>query len=556
MKHTLMKSSIINKALVGLLALSSCMFTACVEDEGNYNYSELDEITIEGIPQPIEVLSKVDNIKLSPKFFANGKAITPGDPNYTVRYRFGHAGMGSMGFDYENNKSIVWKEFTPKDDFSIDEFADFSTGAYLIWITVTDNRNGAVTSKQYQVSVGSTTYQGWLVLCNEGDDNRARLDMISQINTTRIETIHDICAGLPELHNATCINAFPQGSTPGDQVHLFTKDESYEIDSESLEYGGNGLFVTNHFAFAPLGNIIKEDMFSPTTYSWLQKYKVCFDDQENAYVFVDGSGGAAYSTAVNTSEEGKDVEFKVAPYVGFNWTRPWVASYGGNMLFYDKTNKRFVIFEGSSNFGPDERMQLNPIPDPTGDAINLFSYTTGKDLLFMQSTRRSGGLVCSVLEDAEGNRSIYGINMGGSTPVQELFIDNVAATDFNKATQFAFDPRFPYLYYAVDNKVYCYNLATKTCSEMQTGLAAGDKITKLKFNLFRAVDYNEFVDKSDEFLNKQYQLIVCTYDEAAGKNGGKVSFFNVDAANGALSAGEQYTGFAKIADITYRERTE
>lgn len=549
------KMTIAKNTFVAMLALCMGLMTSCVEDEGNYNYKTLDEITIEGIHEPIEVLSKAENIKINPKIFANGKEIANGDPNYTIRYRFGHAGMGSMGFDEEAQKSIVWEEFTPKADFSLDEFADFGTGAYIIWITVTDNRNGAVTSKQYRVNVGSTTYEGWLVLCDEGSDNRSRLDMISKVSSDKIVTIHDICAGLPELHGATCINAFPQGSSPGDQVHLFTKEGAYEIDSESLEYDGNGAFVDNHFAFAPLGNIIKEDMFACTTYTWLQKYKVCFDDQENAYVFVDGSGGAAYSTPINTSEEGHDVEFKVAPYVGFNWTRPWSSSYGGCMLFYDKTNQRFMVFEGSSSFSSDDRMQLNPIPDPTGDAVKLFSYTTGKELLFMQSTRRSGGLVCSVLQDAEGNRSIYGINMGGATPVQELYIENVDATDFKNATQFAFDPRFPYLYYAVGNKVYCYNLATKTVSEMETGLAAGDEIVKLKFNLFRAVSYTTFIDDTEEFLNKQYQLIVCTYNEGEGVNGGKVSFFNVDASNGVLSADKQYTGFAKIADIIYRERT-
>lgn len=548
-----MKTTIINKTLVAMLAFSSCLFTACVEDEGNYNYKQLDEITVEGISdKPIEVLSRVDHIKISPKFYANGKAITPGDPNYTVRYRFGHAGMGSMGIDEETNTSIAWKEFIPKDDYSIDEYADFGTGAYLIWLTVTDNRTGAVTSKQYNVNIGSTTYEGWLVLCNEGDDNRARLDMISKISSDRIETIHDICKGLPLLHNATGINAFPQGSNPGDQVHIFTKEGAYEIDSESLAYDGNGTFEDNHFAFAPVGHIIKEDMFSPvpSVYSWQQKYKLCFDDQDNVYIFADGTFGAAYSMPINTTAEGTDIEFKVAPYMGVNLTRPWSA--GANILLYDKTNKRFVMYAGNS----EDRLQLTTIPDPSGEAINLFSYTTGKDLLFMQSCYRSNGLVYSVLQDAEGNRSIYGINMGGATPVQELYIDKVEATNFNQATQFAFDPRWPFLYYAVGNKVYCYNLATKNVAEMQTGLAAGDEIVKLKFNLFRAVNFEEFIDKTPEFLNKQYQLIVCTYNESEGKDGGKVSFFNVDTTNGVLSADKQYTGFAKIADIIYRERTE
>lgn len=551
-----MKSSIINKTLVGLLAFSSCMFTACVEDEGNYNYKELDEITIKGIPENIEVLSKVDYIKINPKIYANGKEITNGDPNYTVRYRFGHKGMGSMGIDYENQKHIVWKELEANDDFSLNEFANYNTGTYLIWLTVTDNRNGAVTSKQYTVSVGSTTFEGWLVLCNEGDENRARLDMISKVKADQIATIHDICSGLPELHNATCINAFPQEGNPGDQIHLFTKEGAYELDPEQIIYDDNGTFVDNHFAFSPEGNIIKEDMFSPSIYSSMQKYKVCFDDKDNVYFFQDIMYGAAYSTPVNTTKEGNDVEFKVAPFIGHNSTHPWDNSYGANILFYDKTNKRFMLYYGHSSYDSytSEPLQLNPIPDPTDDGYK-FSYTTGKDMLFMQSLYRSNGLVCAVMQDAEGNRSIYGINMGGATPVQELYIENVTAPDFNNATQFAFDPRFPYLYYATDSKIYCYNLATKTGSEMQTGLAAGDKILKIKFNMFRAVDFRKFVDPSEEFLNKQYQLIVCTYDEAAGKNGGKVSFYNVDASNGNLSAGEQYTGFAKIADIIYRERT-
>lgn len=550
------KTTIIKNTFVGMFALCNALMVSCVKDEGNYDYATLAEITVEGIPPMTEVLAYIDHIKISPKFYADGKEIANGDPRYTVRYRFGHAGMGTFGYDYEAGHSIAWKEFTPKNGFAIDEPAEFSTGAYTLWVTVTDNETGAVTSMQYGVNVGSTTYEGWLVLCNEGDDNRVRLDMISQLSTTRVETIHDICAGLPLLHNATCINAFPQGSNPGDQVHLFTREGSYEIDSESMEYEGAGSIVANHFAFEPNGNIIKEDMFSPSLYSWLQKYKVCFDDQENAYVMIDGMSGSAYSTPINTVEEGTDIQFKVAPFVGYNTTHPWDAGYSGNMLFYDKTNKRFMYFVGYSNTKNGERMQLVPLSDPTGDETALFSYSTGKELVFMQSTRRSNGLVCSVLKDAAGNCSIYGINMGGTMPIQELYVENVNATDISKATQFAFDNIFPLLFYAVDNKVYCYNIATKQTSEMQTGLAAGDKIVKLKFNLFRAVDYNELINHSEEFLQKQYKLIICTYNEAEGKNGGKVTFCDVDGVNAKLTPAEQYTGFGKIADIIYRERTE
>ena len=63
-----MKQHIINKvkAIRGVL---SCLvlftfgfLTSCINDEGSYDYTELAEITIEGIPEITEVLGHVENI--------------------------------------------------------------------------------------------------------------------------------------------------------------------------------------------------------------------------------------------------------------------------------------------------------------------------------------------------------------------------------------------------------------------------------------------------------------------------------------------------------------
>ena len=133
-----------------------------------------------------------------------------------------------------------------------------------------------------------------------------------------------------------------------------------------------------------------------------------------------------------------------------------------------------------------------------------------------------------------------------------MFIENVDAPEFEKATQFAFDNRFPLLFYSVGSKLYLYNLGTKQAKELQTGLG-GDEITKLKFNLYRAPVYSNLANQSEEFMNQQYRLIVCSYN-SGDVNGGKVTFFDVDGVNNDVVKGEQYAGFAKIADIAYRER--
>ena len=197
---------------------------------------------------------------------------------------------------------------------------------------------------------------------------------------------------------------------------------------------------------------------------------------------------------------------------------------------------------------------MSVIPDPSGDDVNLFSYSTGKDFVYMQSTRRSNGLVYTILQDpATGKRSIYGINLGGSGYAQELYIPEVNAPDFEKATTFAFDNRFPLLFYSVGNKIYCYNLGTTLTTEVPTQFTADEDITVMKFNLYMQSDYTTLSNQSEEFMNAQYRLIVgtCNNDLSAG---GKVTFFDVDGVNNTASQAEQYTGFAKIADIQYRER--
>ena len=252
---------------------------------------------------------------------------------------------------------------------------------------------------------------------------------------------------------------------------------------------------------------------------------------------------------MNTHKEGTAPEFKVAPACGFSWVRPWSKSYGKYVLYYDITNGQFRLYDAVS-----ERLQLNAIPEPGGSDVNLFSYAPGKDFVYMEGTRRSNGLVYTILQDkTTGKRSIYGINLGGSTYAQELYIPDVSAPDFEKATAFSFDSRFPLLFYSVANKLYCYNLGTQRTTEVPTGLGGDETITKMKFNLYSATAYSILTNQTEEFMAQQYRLIVCSCGNDLSA-GGKVTFFDVDGVNNTATAAEQYTGFGKIVDIVYRER--
>lgn len=77
---------------------------------------------------------------------------------------------------------------------------------------------------------------------------------------------------------------------------------------------------------------------------------------------------------------------------------------GISALLYDTDNKRFVGWKYGNEDGVT---QISiPVVDPEN---GLFSFKTGMELVYMESTRYSGGLVYSILQDAGGKRYIYGL---------------------------------------------------------------------------------------------------------------------------------------------------
>ena len=224
---------------------------------------------------------------------------------------------------------------------------------------------------------------------------------------------------------------------------------------------------------------------------------------------------------------------------------------GKAAIFYDVDNQRFM---GWKQGYVDFLMQvLNPIRDKDGA---LFTFKTGMDLVYMESTRYSNGLVYAILQDAAGKRCIYGINMSGNGYVPESKYEDLNAPDFDKATLFAFHSQFPYMFYAVGNKVYLHNLGTNTTYPVNNiVLGENETVTMLKFNLYRQCSLKDLNNQSEEFMARQYELMVGSYNAATpDNNGGRLGFYPVDGVNNSVTKRIEYSGFAKIRDVVYRER--
>lgn len=88
-------------------------------------------------------------------------------------------------------------------------------------------------------------------------------------------------------------------------------------------------------------------------------------------------------------------------------------------------------------------------------------------------------------------------------------------------------------------------------------ITLGDQevVTLLKFNLYQQNSLSDLNNQSDEFMARQYELMVGSYDSSIdGVNGGKLGFYPVDGTNNSVSKRIEYSGFAKIKDVVYRER--
>ena len=75
----------INPIILFLFVFSFC---GCFEYKGNYNYHEVAEITIENIPEVVEVLGNSDHIVVNPKVISSLEGEIGGDnTNFKFNYK-------------------------------------------------------------------------------------------------------------------------------------------------------------------------------------------------------------------------------------------------------------------------------------------------------------------------------------------------------------------------------------------------------------------------------------------------------------------------------------
>jgi len=476
-----------------LVLFTSVLAISCLEDEGNYNYSEINEVKIEGLEEEYTVV-RFDNFNIVPQ-------LTNTLENNSADYSYKWQAVNPNDLD---NKLIDLSE-----ERDLQEFIQLVPGNYTIFYTVKDFSTEIEFQYSFKLEVVNSIYEGWLVL--NDINGGSRLDMISLINGEYL-TKHDI---LSLSSSELTLEGAPEF------VYTYSYDSNYYGIYVSTSGNGTVKIEPNTFSWNSALNISNEFIGSQPVD--LKVDNLIAKNAYHAYTAVDGNiyyyyrvWNLRFSAPINSIG---GVKFDASPLIA-------QGSPFSNTIIYDNTNKRFL----KTNYGTTSVMAEG----------NLFDFNTGKDLEYMVSSDYNGSYgaeTFSILKDpADGKKYLAVFNVGTSF---QSHYGEVIAPDFDQATCYAVSPDYGYLFYVAGSKVYEYDFSLGTTKLMLD--KGSEEITLIKFhNFFSDYTYGEL----------QSQLIVCSYNGSEGT----MELYNVPPVNGQIELQTTYTGFGKIKSISYRER--
>jgi len=482
-------------ALILLLTL----VYSCVSDEGNYNYTDINELHVTGIEENYTIYTG-EYFKLSPAL--NPTKDDGSDPN---RYTFEWVAVN-------NTKNTI---STTKD---IDGLIKLPPAKYLVYYFIKDSVTGVTwQQKPFTLNVVSAIYEGWLVI---GEANgKPRLDMVSIIPGIAVpRIINDVldAAGSALKLGGKAVDVECFGSA-------LATSTAYGIYVTSTETG-TARIDPDSFAWTQSQNIAYETVGG----SFDTNFGVDFMKSNSAGENIIYSKGNIYSyykagqVKYGLPQNILDTEtkpFYAAPFIAEN------QGAFGPPVFYDRDSRRFVrynLYKGNCSI----------MPPLTGSPTVLDWNNTNCDLVYMTTSSFNNYENFAVLKNVTTGK-FYLLRFNKAL-TQTYYKEILNAPDFDKAVKFAVSPDSGYLFYSVGGKLYEYDNGTQSAKLML------DKGTE-------EITYLDFNSRSKTFAKK---LIVGSYNGTAGT----LELFTVPPVNGDLVLNNTYTGLCKIVDVAYRPR--
>lgn len=513
-------------------SLMVVLLTACFDDKGNYDYREINDVTIEGISRDkvYELFAYQSTLEITPVI---------------------HSTIGD-GADYEYTWRIVPRNATDENG-TLDKYVvsheknlvypvQLEDGDYTGFFEVKDPETGVTWIVDFYMQVKSQGSEGWLAVCE--DNGRTRLDLIGKNSDGEDVLFADLWKN-NDFEMGTPQKFFFVGDNYGSSFRfpiLTTDKGTYSIMGNDFHIGED----TDMKWYFGLGGDrvdIMQTAVELFTVSGIPSWWV-INEKGEIYQTEEFSDRAFFSYPINKLD-GR-TEFEAAPYLGISYTYNDIGAdwdYNYATVLYDKTNRRFLSKYGANNYPSLMKCSGN----------QLFEVETGRDMVYMDSHVEVDGLVVAVLKDPSAPEYyLYGLTLGYGK-IEQTYYGKIGGPVAD-AKFFALHPVYNSLFYGTKNKVYRVSLSDPEKEPVEVVSLEGEEIVTMKFN--KILGYYE--DTTPEVKDYMDMLLVGTHKEAAPEGEENVGTFRLyeipSLATETVTEKKKIEGLGKIVDIVYKER--
>lgn len=441
-----------------LIAILVANCISCVEDEGNYELEEVNEITIKGIEKEYDKLSYIETLEINPELSSSIKGKSEED----LEFRWFVCSGSSTLNDHRHETISTQRNLNYK--------VDVVPGTYVIYYQVTDKNTGLKFETSFLLNAISSFMRGFYLYGNKADGT-VGMDFVSMPTGRDTLLLKDIFVNTAGIKGAKDL-IFTGHYDDKSALWAVTEDGQYAIEysaqlemvdiieSKKLE---NLLYPTMSAVKRPfhLTNI-SPDAYGEQAICRSRSNRILMTENE---IFASNLIlSEAYGNPINRDNASTSAElFKPFPYA-FYRTNMSSVNY---MMFYDMTNHRFMCPTGSSLLG-----YMTYCTQPTDSEIPFYldqkKYAPVRQMVYGENGYGNAGRSYALMTDANSNYYVYGFLAPTSrneapTKLYAYTIDKTVAIDFDRASHYAFFSMQSILLYCVGSRLYAYDYTRNEC---------------------------------------------------------------------------------------------
>ncbi len=488
---------------------------ACYDDKGNYDYSELPDITIEAKDTVYVTQFKILELPIDMKLDGSEES------DYEFSWRI-----------WPNEVKGVWKQKNICKTKNLSYTVTEIPGSYSLVLTCHNKKSGVNTYKSILLVVQGIITEGWMVL--QEKDGKSDFDIImSPYFSNRVDKdqiLHDVYKSINQ----------EQLEGRGVKIGSFFCLGRYQNVTILTDKGGvrlNAITMQKTFDISTLMADMSD--WKPENYIF--------------YHYYWSSGRYGYDAIVSN---GRFYEYSAIKVMGFTTyiepilkdgmtykASPYAPRYFDYYLaiIYDELGGRFLCFP-NNNGGSTWILQEMP-DNASGSVVNMKNMHAKLRYMDTGFNNYDYGL----FEDWDTHtNTLYAFNFDLKTNVDKAKYSAVKCPEIQNASYFAIGDLGPVFYYATDRDIYQYDYAgTNTGNKVYSLANSEEKITGMKI-------FKPCVDRfipSHPYNNKV--LIISTYNKRSKE--GKVYMYYVNVSNGAIDISSEkiFSGFGEILDMEY-----